>query len=99
MEDVIKNFNKFLNEYWGSSAPGTVIVPGEWYKDSVNKRNYKPSNTTMPHIVDPILEDSEFISILDAIRDDEKTLDELSSVSDPLEILNIIEKFIKLKRS
>lgn len=98
MEKIINDFKLFLNEYWGSSAPGTVIVPGDWYKDSVSSRNYKPSNTNMPFVIDPVLEDSDFISIFDDLREDEDLLDKIKGSEDPLKIINMIENAIKSKR-
>jgi len=97
--EKLKKFDGFLNEYWTSHAPGSVIVPGEWYKDGVNSRNYKPNNTTMPHVVDPILEDSEFEKFLDSMRTDEELLGKIKGSSDPLEILDLIKKDFISKRA
>lgn len=99
MEKIIKSFESYLNEYWTTDAPGTVVVPGDWFKDGVNSKNYKPKNTTMPHVVDAMYEDSEFESILDEMKKDSELIGKIKGSSDPLEILDIIRDNIKLKRS
>ena len=97
--EIIKDFKNFLNEYQASVAPGTVVVPGDWYKDGVNSRNYKSFDNTMPHVVDPMMEDSEFESMLDDMKTDPELLGKIKGSVDPLEILDLIKKTLKLKRA
>jgi len=99
MGKLIKSLETYLNEYWITDAPGTVVVPGKWFKDGVNSKNYKPKNTTLPHVVDTMFEDSEFESMLDEMKNDAELIGKIKGSSDPLEILDIIRDNIKLKRS
>lgn len=94
----IKNFGEYLNEYWISSSPGSVVVPGEWYKDSVNSKNYKPVNTTLPDVINPMFEEDEVTGILSSMKNDQNLVGKIKNSADPIEIIDIIGEYILSKR-
>ena len=98
MGAFVKNFGKYLNEYWISVSPGSVVVPGEWYKDSVNSKNYRPVNTNLPDIIDPMFEEDEMTGIFSSMKKDEELTKKIKGSSDPIEIIDIIGEYIISKR-
>jgi hypothetical protein len=72
MKANIKSFEDFLLEYYVSEAPGSVVVPGEWYKDSVNSRNYRPAYTQMPQVVDAMFQTTDLYNYLDTLSEEEE---------------------------
>lgn len=62
----IKGFTEFINEFAGAGGPGSVSVPGEWYKNSVNSRNYHPiGRGQLPQVVDGLYQSTDRYSYLD----------------------------------
>ena len=72
MKGNIKSFENFLNEYYISEAPGSVVVPGEWYKDNVNSRNFRPAYTQMPQVVDDLYNTTDLYTYLDELAEEEE---------------------------
>jgi hypothetical protein len=72
MLDRIKSFENFIGEHWSAFAPGSVVVPGEWYKDNVNSRNYRPAYTQMPQVVDDLYNTTDLYSYLDELAEEEE---------------------------
>ena len=72
MSSGIKSFEQFIKENWSAFAPGTVVVPGEWYKDNVNSRNYRPANTQMPQVVDDLYNTTDLYTYLDQLAEEEE---------------------------
>lgn len=99
MQRSVKNFKSYLNEYWISVSPGSVVVPGNWYKDSVNSKNYKPVNTNMPEVVDPMFEESDEIEdILSIMKDDQDLATKIKNATEPMEVIDLIREYIRSKR-
>lgn len=87
----MKNYLDFINEYWEDTSPGTVVVPGEWYRDNVNSRNYKPFNTQIPQIVDPLLErDIDISMVLKTLKEDKNLYHIIQNTKNPHKIIDII---------
>jgi hypothetical protein len=72
----IESFKEFLAEYYVSASPGTVVVPGEWYKDNVNSVNYVAKRQPMPEVIDTMFEDNEMFKHLNSLVMD-KDFDEM----------------------
>ena len=72
MDSRIKSFENFLNEYYISAAPGIVVVPGEWYKDNVNSRNYRPAYTQTPQVVDSMFQSTDLYNYLDTLAEEQE---------------------------
>jgi hypothetical protein len=72
MLDNLKSFGNFISENWSAFAPGSVVVPGEWYKDNVNSRNYRPAYTQMPRVVDDLYNTTDLYSYLDELAEEEE---------------------------
>lgn len=72
MLDNLKSFGNFVSENWSTIAPGSVAVPGEWYKDNVNSRNYRPAHTQMPRVVDDLYNTTDLYSYLDELAEEEE---------------------------
>ncbi len=72
MSCSIKSFEEFLKEHWSAFAPGSVVVPGEWYKDNVNSRNYRPAYTQMPSVVDDLYNTTDLYTYLDELAEEEE---------------------------
>ncbi len=68
----IKSFENFIGEHWSAFAPGSVVVPGEWYKDNVNSRNYRPAYTQMPQVVDDLYNTTDLYTYLDELAEEEE---------------------------
>lgn len=68
----IKSFENFIGEHWSAFAPGSVVVPGEWYKDNVNSRNYRPAYTQMPQVVDDLYNTTDLYSYLDELAEEKE---------------------------
>ena len=98
MEKRIKGFTEYINEYWTSVAPGTVVVPGEWGKDGVKGKNYRPVNTTMPTVIDPMFEDEDLDNIIETMKKDSNILDRIRGTEDPAEVLDLVREFIRKGR-
>jgi hypothetical protein len=61
----LKSFDTFLLEFAGEGAPGSVVVPGEWYKNNVNSRNYHPvGKGQLPQVVDTLYQSTDRYSYL-----------------------------------
>ena len=72
MSSGIKSFEQFIKEQWSAFAPGSVVVPGEWYKDNVNSRNYRPAYTQMPQVVDDLYNTTDLYTYLDELAEEEE---------------------------
>ena len=72
MLDRIKSFENFVGEHSSAFAPGSVVVPGEWYKDNVNSRNYRPAYTQMPQVVDDLYNTTDLYTYLDELAEEEE---------------------------
>jgi hypothetical protein len=70
MKSRIESFEEFVNENWGD-GPGSVSVPGEWYKTNVNSRNYRPANTQLPQVVDTMYGSTDLYSYMDSLSEEE----------------------------
>jgi len=99
MQNNIKSYSTYINEYWTTIAPGTVVIPGGWAKSGARSHNYKEVNTPLPKVVDTMYEDSEFDSIIEEMKLDLELIEKIKGSEDPLEILDIIKKTVQLKRS
>ena len=66
----IESFGDFINENYISASPGSIVVPGEWYKDNVNSVNYVDKVQPLPQIVEPMFELSSLKSHLDDLSED-----------------------------
>lgn len=92
MSDRIKSFENFIEE---SFAPGSVVVPGEWYKDNVNSRNYRPANTQMPRVVDDLYNRTDLYTYLDELAEEEEFQKMISTEDrDTKRIVNYVKKRI-----
>lgn len=94
MEVNIKSFENFLNEYYVSEAPGSVVVPGEWYKDNVNSRNYRPAYTQMPQVVDAMFQTTDLYNYLDTLQEEEEFVEMLKKGDAPDKIVGYLKKRI-----
>ena len=94
MERTIKSFENFLNEYYISVAPGSVVVPGEWYKDNVNSRNYRPAYTQMPQVVDSMFQSTDLYNYLDTLQEEEEFKKMLENSEKPDKIVKYLKKRI-----
>lgn len=94
MERTIKSFENFLNEYYISEAPGSVVVPGEWYKDNVNSRNYRPAYTQMPQVVDSMFQTTDLYNYLDTLQEEEEFQAMLKNNEAPEKIVKYLKKRI-----
>jgi len=72
MNEKIKSFENFLLEFYTSDAPGSVVVPGNWYKDTVNSRNYKPAHSQTPQVVDAMYQTTDLYNYLDTLEEEEE---------------------------
>lgn len=95
MEKSIKSFEKFLNEYYISQAPGSVVVPGEWYKDNVNSRNYRPAYTQTPQVVDAMFQSTDLYNYLDSLAEEEEFNNMMESGKSSKEIMKYLKKRIQ----
>jgi hypothetical protein len=94
MENTIKSFENFLNEYYISEAPGSVVVPGEWYKDNVNSRNYRPAYTQMPQVVDSMFQTTDLYNYLDTLQEEEEFKKMIESKDGADKIVKYLKKRI-----
>jgi len=94
MESNIKSFGNFLNEYYISSAPGSVVVPGEWYKDSVNSRNYRPAYSQMPQVVDSMFQSTDLYNYLDTLAEEEEFNEMFKKGDAPSDVIKYLKKRI-----
>lgn len=95
MDGKIKSFEDFLLEYYVSEAPGSVVVPGEWYKDNVNSRNYRPAYTQMPQVVDAMFQTTDLYNYLDTLSEEEEfTTFIKENVDKPRDIIKYVKKRI-----
>lgn len=94
MENTIKSFENFLNEYYISEAPGSVVVPGEWYKDNVNSRNYRPAYTQMPQVVDSMFQTTDLYNYLDTLQEEEEFKKMIESKDSADKIVKYLKKRI-----
>lgn len=84
-----------MNEYWSSVAPGSVVVPGEWYKDNVNSRNYRPANTQMPAVVDTMYGSTDLYSYMDSLSEEDEFAEVLKQKhNNPKDIIKYLKKRI-----
>lgn len=94
MKASIKSFGNFINEYF-SVSPGSVEVPGQWYKDNVNSRNYRPAFTQMPVVVDTMYGSSDLYSYMDSLSEEEEFAEMLKTKhSNPKDIIKYLKKRI-----
>jgi hypothetical protein len=63
----IESFENFIAEYYISAAPGSIVVPGEWYKDNVNSVNYVSKTQPLPQVVDTMFETDDVYLKLDQL--------------------------------
>lgn len=94
MERNIKSFENFLNEYYVSEAPGSVVVPGEWYKDNVNSRNYRPAYTQMPQVVDAMFQTTDLYNYLDTLQEEQEFVAMLKNSDAPEKVVKYLKKRI-----
>jgi len=88
----IKSFEDHIKE---SFAPGSVAVPGEWYKDNVNSRNYRPAYTQMPRVVDDLYNQTDLYTYLDQLAEEEEFQKMLTSDhKDSKKIVSYVKKRI-----
>jgi len=93
MNSKIKSFGNFINEFW--SGPGTVEVPGAWYKDNVNSRNYRPANTQLPQVVDTMYGSTDLYSYMDSLSEEREFADILEkNHKNPKDIIKYLKKRI-----
>ena len=67
----IESFENFIAEYYISAAPGSIVVPGKWYKDNVNSVNYVSKTQPLPQVVDTMFETDDVYIKLDKLKSDE----------------------------
>lgn len=94
MENKIKSFGDFLLEYYTSVAPGSVVVPGEWYKDNVNSRNYRPAYTQLPDVVDSMFQTTDLYNYLDNLSEEEELDKLIKEGKNAKEIIKYVKKRI-----
>lgn len=94
MEARIKSFENFLAEYDNFESPGSVEVPGEWYKDNVNSRNYRPAYTQMPQVVDAMYQSNDVYNYLDTLSEEEEFGKILKDHKNPKDVTNYVKKRI-----
>jgi hypothetical protein len=94
MENKIKGFGDFLLEYYNSVAPGSVVVPGEWYKDNVNSRNYRPAYTQLPDVVDSMFQTTDLYNYLDDLSEEEELNKLIKEGKNAKEIIKYVKKRI-----
>jgi hypothetical protein len=94
MEGMVKSFENFLNEYYISAAPGSVVVPGEWYKDNVNSRNYRPAYTQTPQVVDAMFQSTDLYNYLDTLAEEEEFTDMVKRGEAPKNVIKYVKKRI-----
>lgn len=94
MKSSIKSFENFLNEYYVSEAPGSVVVPGEWYKNNVNSRNYKPAYTQLPQVVDAMFQTTDLYNYLDTLQEEEEFIEMLKNNDAPNKVVKYLKKRI-----
>jgi hypothetical protein len=87
MDRTIKSFENFLYEYYISEAPGSVVVPGEWYKDNVNSRNYRPAYTQTPQVVDSMFQSTDLYNYLDTLGEEEEFTNMVKNSKDVIRYL------------
>lgn len=95
MKVRIESFEEFTNENWGD-GPGSVSVPGEWYKTNVNSRNYRPANTQLPQVVDTMYGSTDLYSYMDSLSEEEGFAEFLKKkYNDPKDIIKYLKKRIE----
>lgn len=94
MDSRIKSFENFLNEYYISAAPGSVVVPGEWYKDNVNSRNYRPAYTQTPQVVDSMFQSTDLYNYLDTLAEEEEFTNMVKNGEAPKDVIKYLKKRI-----
>ena len=94
MKGNIKSFENFLNEYYISEAPGSVVVPGEWYKDNVNSRNFRPAYTQMPQVVDTMFQTTDLYNYLDTLQEEEEFVKMIENRDAPEKVVKYLKKRI-----
>ena len=94
MKGNIKSFENFLNEYYISEAPGSVVVPGEWYKDNVNSRNFRPAYTQMPQVVDTMFQTTDLYNYLDTLQEEEEFVKMIENRDTPEKVVKYLKKRI-----
>lgn len=78
---TVESFENFIAEFYVSASPGSVVVPGEWYKDNVNSVNYVDKKQPMPMIVDTMFETNDVYTYLDELTSHKDFNDLLSDKS------------------
>jgi hypothetical protein len=92
MSSKAKSFEDYIKENF---APGTVAVPGEWYKDNVNSRNYRPAYSQMPVVVDDLYNTTDLYTYLDQLAEEEEFQKMLTSDhKDSKKIVSYVKKRI-----
>lgn len=94
MKGNIKSFENFLNEYYISESPGSVVVPGEWYKDNVNSRNFRPAYTQMPQVVDTMFQTTDLYNYLDTLQEEEEFVKMIENRDAPEKVVKYLKKRI-----
>lgn len=95
MKEKIKSFGNFLLEFYTSDSPGSVVVPGSWYKDSVNSRNYRPAHSQTPQVVDAMFQTTDLYNYLDTLSEEEEFVKILKdSNKHPRDIVKYMKKRI-----
>jgi len=94
MEGRVKSFENFLNEYYISAAPGSVVVPGEWYKDNVNSRNYRPAYTQTPQVVDAMFQSTDLYNYLDTLAEEDEFNEMVKRGEAPKKVIKYVKKRI-----
>lgn len=95
---TLESFENFIAEYYISASPGSVVVPGEWYKDNVNSVNYVAKTQPLPQVIDPMFETNEIYKQLDELSTHKDFIDLLADKNNkPREIIDFIKTFLTLK--
>jgi|688.fasta_scaffold2705103_1 hypothetical protein len=76
---IVESFENYVAEYYISASPGSVVVPGEWYKDNVNSVNYVDKKQPLPMVIDPMFEKDKIYIHLDELSTNEDFVNLLRS--------------------
>jgi hypothetical protein len=90
----IESFKEFIAEYYISASPGTVVVPGEWYKDNVNSVNYVAKRQPLPQVIDPMFEDSEMFQHLNSLVMDKDFEEMVTKGAKSKEVVEYIKNWL-----
>jgi hypothetical protein len=93
----IESFDKFIAEYYISASPGTVVVPGEWYKDNVNSVNYVAKRQPMPEVIDTMFEDNEMFKHLNSLVMDKDFNEMVTKGAKSKDVIEYIKNWLMQK--